>query len=167
MVMSSAVKVEPHSSRCEDCNKEGELALSAFPLVPLGKFAELCGACEALRREEHFRTEGPRPIGITPAGDRSKWVDLSDLLLCVLEKGEVVGVPVKVMYRRPTVADPTSEDGGEIKVCIGESDRWLWVDFIDPKTFGFDPTRAMKHAQMALQATMAERHVPFTKVSLA
>jgi hypothetical protein len=151
---------------CEDCAEEKELALCEFPLVPLGKSAVLCRDCEAIRRNEHFRAEEPRPIGFTPAGDRTKWVDLSNLMLCVSEKDEVVGIPVKVMYRRPTVADPTPNDGGEIKVLIGENDRWLWVDFIDPKIFGFDPARAISNAKAGLQAMMTEHRVSFTKVSL-
>lgn len=158
-----------YPGRCEDCGGKLPLEVCAYPLVSEGSSAELCESCAKARREEHFRasTKERREVGFTPAGDRTKWTYLPNLLLCLPEGDEVLGVKVEVIYRQPTVADLTSEDGGEIKVRIGESDRWLQADFIDPKIFGFDPGRAMRNAQMALQAIMTEHHVPFTKISLA
>lgn len=158
-------------SCCEDCCDQRPLASYGPPLVPNGATANLCQACADIRRAEQARGEEPRPIGLTPTGDRTKWVDLPDLLIRIHSPKfglQAVEIPVRLKYRRPTVANVLPEDGGEIKALIGNNSRWIWVDYLSPEIFGFNPHHAAGVAELNLTKMAAERYgVPYLEVSLA
>lgn len=158
-------------SCCEDCHDEKPLASYGPPLVPNGATANLCQTCADIRRAEQARGEEPRPIGLTSTGDRTKWVDLPDLVIRFHSPKiglQTVEIPVRLRYRRPTVAKVLPEDGGEIKALVGNSTRWVWVDCLSPDIFGFNPRHAAAIAELTLTKMVAEKYgIPHLEVSLA
>lgn len=154
------MNVRFYPGHCEDChNNSEELLLCEPPLVPEGISAELCGECIAARREEHLRGEEPRMIGLTPTGINSVWVDLQPLKLSLRDGRSVGEIAVMVRYRRPNGRQLTSENGGEVKLMIGATNRWVWADFLAPEIFGYNPHKAIVTAESALRVMMEERGV--------
>jgi hypothetical protein len=114
-----------YEGRCRDCfDKFPKMeilndARLADPFVP-GMC--LCRLCLGGRVADYVQSEPIRPIGIPPTITTASWVDLEPIIV-EFDRGKIK-MTVDVRFRMPNIPSPTIEDGGEVRMRLGENLYW-------------------------------------------
>lgn len=141
------------NERCSDCCNPclGQPSVKHWgPFVPAGSVGKFCADCIEARREESLAGQEPRPVGIPTDIATAEWIDLEDILIKP-KTGSGPTIRVQVKYRRPTALPPTFDDGGEVRLKIGDNKYWEGGPFIDPDLFGANPAYARADAMLFLR----------------
>lgn len=121
-----------YAGRCRDClGKQGPLRLLESPdlMQCLTQGVLLCEACHKAREQDRSEGKDPRPVGIPHDIPTATWVDLKPITM-VTTGHDSKELTVLVKFRKATIPHPGLEDGGEVRIKIGDNVCWTAAGYI-------------------------------------